>query len=512
MTVVNERLKGYFKAGYSGLYLMSYEEVRVESELHETAKSIDFGLYVWTITEGLIGPVGSPEPQTWKDGNGLPLGPIELLQKMNQVLPKKSIVLAKDFHLFTNEPNPLIIRACKDCLIEARNSNRVLVVLGCQFKLVTELEKEFTPVEFTLPDRGQIKVVLEEIEQSAGITLNGNTDQIIDAACGMTTTECADAFALAVVESGADKQIAPAVVAREKSNVVKKNGLLEIVDHQSVLKDIGGLDRLTAELWEKRSLFTKAARDYGLQSPRGVLVCGAPGTGKSLTASACGNVFNIPLVRLEAGKLYGSLVGESERNWRTAFATLKAIAPVVAWVDEAEALFVGAKSSGSTDGGTTNRVIKAILQDMSYNSDGIFFFFTANDIDGFPDPLIDRLDVWSVDLPNATERESIWAIHIAKRKRKPDAYSIGTLAKMTDGYSGRQIEQIWLAAMTKAFNDNGREPTNDDITEVASKFVATSVTMAQQIEARRNRLQGRAQPASSPEKVTTKNRSRKLSV
>jgi SpoVK/Ycf46/Vps4 family AAA+-type ATPase len=327
----------------------------------------------------------------------------------------------------------------------------------------------------------------------------------------MTTTEAADAFALAVVESG-KTEIAPAVVAREKSNAVKKNGLLEIIEPKITLKDIGGLENLKRDLYEKRNLFTKAARDYGLPSPRPILVVGQAGTGKSLTATATGSIFGVPLVRLEAGKLFGSLVGQSEQNWRTAFATAKAISPACFWIDEVDGLFAGAESSGATDGGTTTRVIKAILQDMQMNSDGLFFVFTANDIDKLPDPLVDRCDVWSVDLPNHTEREQIIAIHIAKRGRKPDAYSIATLAKVTEGFSGRQIEQVWLAAMVQAFNDGKREPNNDDVTSVAERFIPTSVTMAQQIDARRKRLEGRAQPAGEQAVQVVEKKGRKLSV
>lgn len=499
---IKQRLTNYVRAGYAGLYVSSWEEQRVEAEVAQVAKDCEFHLYTWTLTDSLCGPVGSESPQVFKNEAGEPLGPTELLVKMHS-LPERSIVLAKDFHLFLNEPNPLIIRMVKDSLCKCRGENRRLIVLGCQFKLVTELEKEFTPVEFSLPDKEQLGQVAKDIAESAGIALNGNTDAVKDAASGMTTTEAADAFALAVIESN-KTEINPQVVHREKCNVVKKSGLLEIVDQKVSLDDIGGLEHLKADLFEKRNLFTKAARDYGLPSPRGVLVVGQPGTGKSLTATATGSIFNVPLVRLEAGKLFGSLVGQSEQNWRTAFATAKAIAPVCFWIDEVDGLVSGAKSSGQTDGGTTARVVKAILQDMQFNSDGIFYVFTANDIDGLPDPLIDRLDVWSVDLPNQQEREAIWAIHIAKRNRKPDAYPIPALAKLTDGYSGRQIEQVWLKAMNLAFNDAKREPTEEDVRAAASRFVATSVTMAQQIEARRKRLEGRAQPAGAGEIVQPK--------
>jgi SpoVK/Ycf46/Vps4 family AAA+-type ATPase len=268
------------------------------------------------------------------------------------------------------------------------------------------------------------------------------------------------------------------------------------------------LDLLKADLFSKRNCFTKAAKEYGLPSPRPLLCVGQAGSGKSLTATSAGTVFGVPLLRLEAGQLFGSLVGESEKNWRTAFSTAKAISPAVVWVDEVDGLFSGAESSGKTDGGTTNRVIKAILQDLQFNSDGLFFVFTANDIDNLPDPLIDRCDVWSVELPNLEEREAIWKIHIAKKRtaesniqRKPSKYSCDVFAEKTDGFSGRQIEQAWIKAMTTAFNTKGREASDKDVLEVLKDFVPTSITMKDAIERRRARLKGCAKPASSEVKV-----------
>lgn len=494
---MNIELKNKFLAGYAGVFLVSYEEKRVEAELLEVASAIGYHVYIWTITDSIVGPLGTDKPQVFKNGDE-PYGPVEMLDAIGKVLPAKSIVLAKDYHLFVGEPNPVLVRKMKDCLAEARLQERRLVILGCQFKLCAELEKEFTAIEFALPDRTQLKVVADGIARSAGIALNGHTEELLDAASGLTTIEAEDAFALAAIEAD-KKEITPAVVAREKSNCVKKNGLLELVHSTVTLDQIGGLERLKKVLYDNRNSFTKAARDYGLPSPRPLLVCGQPGTGKSLTATAVGNVFSVPLLRLEAGRLFGSLVGETERNWRTAFSTMKAIAPACVHIDEVDGLFAGGHSSGQTDGGTTARTLKAILQDLQFNAEGLLFVFTANDIDCLPDPLIDRCDVWSVDLPNEVEREAIWKIHIAKRKRNPENYDSRKLAQATDGFTGRQIEQAWLKAMTIGFNDSVREPTTEDAISASSQMVPTSVTMRTQIEARRKRLEGRAQPAGEQE-------------
>lgn len=498
---MKNQIANYIRAGYSGLYIVSHEEQRVAAEISGVIEMLNkgkkkdadekehFDLFVWSITEG-IQKISGDEVEVFKDTED----PFAMLGKFAD-LPEKSILLLRDFHMMLAEPNPVIYRKVKDALALGKATNRVIVVIGCQLKLPVELEKEMTVLEYRLPDREQLLAIAQRIAKENAVKLNGHTDQILDAACGLTTLEAENAFALSIVET---KDIAAEVIAREKSNTVRKNGLLEIVDLKLTLDDIGGLENLKSDLFSMRNLFTKEARDYGLPTPRPLLVVGQPGTGKSLTAQACGTVFNIPLLKLEASRLFGSLVGQTEENWRKVFATAKAVSPCVLWIDEVDGLFSGAKSSGETDGGTTARLTKTILQDLQFNCDGILPIFTANDIDGLPDPLIDRCNVWSVELPTQAEREAIWEIHIAKRKRSPKKFDLSELAAATDGFSGRQIEQVWLKAMTNAFNAK-REPVNADAIKVAKATVPTSTTMAGAIEARRKRLEGRAQPASATE-------------
>ena len=495
---MKEQLINYVKAGFSGLYILTHEETRVEAIMTAVAKSTGYNLWSWSITAGMVSADGKESvPETDN--------PLAMLEKLPDI-GQKSIILLRDFHLLLAEVNPVIFRKLKDQLMAGKIEQRVIVIVGCQLKLPPELEKEITVLEFKLPDRDQLLAILQSIADENEIKLNGHTDAVLDAAAGLTTLEAENAFALSIIES---KDVTPEIIAREKSNTVRKNGLLEIIDDKITLADIGGLEVLKADLTTKRNLFSKEARDYGLPTPRGQLYCGQAGTGKSLCAKASASVFGIPLLRLEASRLFGSLVGETERNWRLVHATAKAIAPCVLWIDEVDGLFSGGESSGKTDGGTTSRTLKAMLQDMQFNSEGIFYAMTANDIDNLPDPLIDRLDVWSVDLPNKTEREAIWKIQIEKYRRKPAKFDLGEIADATEGFSGRQIEQVWIKALTVAFNAK-REPSNKDVVTVAGTFVPTSKLMADVIEKRRKRLANRSMSASAPEPVKTGGR--KLSV
>jgi len=203
---MTNQLTNYIKAGYPGLFIVSHEEQRVEAILKPVAADVQFRLFAWSITGGIV-----------DTSNGASAGaedPLEMLDQFNK-LPEKSILLARDFHMFLADPNPLLFRKLKDSLIAGKNSNRVLIMVGCHCKLPPELEKEVTVIDFALPGRTQLLQVLETIAQSAGHTLNGNTDPILDAASGLTTIEAENAFALSFIEAG---QIQPDIVAREKAN------------------------------------------------------------------------------------------------------------------------------------------------------------------------------------------------------------------------------------------------------------------------------------------------------
>ena len=423
------KLTNYIRAGYPGIYLVSNEESRVEAELKAIAKALKYSLYAWSATEGLT--------DTQDGSSRAAQDPLEAIQAIGE-LPDNSLILLRDLHMFLQDNNPVLVRALKDALTVGKTKGKVLIVLGCRQVLPPELEREFVLMDFSLPDRDTLGTVLDQICQSAKLKppKDDPREQILDAASGLTCAEAENAFALSIVEN---KAVTALNVAQEKAQTVRKNGLLELVEVREGLADIGGLDCLKDWLVKRRDAFSKRAQQYGLPSPKGLLIVGIPGTGKSLTAKATASVFGRPLLKLDAGKLYGSLVGQSEQNLRTVIQTAEAIAPCVLWVDEIEKGLAGSKSSGSTDGGTSARVLGSLLSWLQEKRSPVFVVATANDVTQLPPELLrkGRLDeMFWVDLPNQQERETIWGIQILRYGRKPDQYDIKALATASEGMTG----------------------------------------------------------------------------
>jgi len=498
---MREKLINYIRAGYSGLYIVSHEEARVEAEIKAVARELKYGLYAWTVTTGLVNT---------KDGQHLGAqDPMEAMLTMDEI-PEGSVILLRDFHAFLTDPNPILARALKDELSMAKTQGKVIVILGCKLVLPPELEREITVIEFKLPDKTQQGTVLDSITESAKLKkiAGDERDLILDAATGLTTTEAENAFALSVVKS---KKIDPVIVAREKAQTVKKNGLLEIVEVKEGLDNIGGLDALKDWLLKRKDAFSNRAVNYGLPCPKGLLIIGIPGTGKSLTAKATASVFGRPLLKLDAGRLFAGLVGQSEGNLRSVIQTAEAIAPAVLWIDEIEKGFSGSKSSGSTDGGTSSRVFGSFISWMQDKRAPVFVVATANDVSQLPPELLrkGRFDeMFFVDLPNQNEREAIWRIQIARYGRDPEQFDIPALAKATDGSTGSEIEQAFIDAMYAAFAD-GKEPSDLAVSMVLTEQVPLSKLMAEQIAAIRQWAMGRARLATS---VQEKNKGRKIAA
>ena len=480
----------YVRAGYPGLYLVSAEELRVEAEFKTLPSRLPgYTLHFWSTVDGLV----DVKNRTIVNAND----PLEVLEAVTR-LPEKSLVLLKDYHLHLTDPNPILLRKFKDTLLHAKVKQKTLVVLGCRLCLPAELEHELTVVQLQLPGKTELRAILGGIMESAGIhSLDVEThEQAVEAAAGLTTIEAENAFSLSYAET---KTITPSVIAREKAQAVKKNGLLEIVEVKETLNSIGGLDQLKDWLVRRKDAFSQRAQAYGLPALKGLLIIGLPGTGKSLTAKATAAVFNVPLLKLDAGKLYGGIVGQSEANIRSVINTAEAIAPCCLWIDELEKGFAGSKSSGTTDGGTSAGVFGSFLSWMQEKVKPVFVVATANDVSQLPPEMLrkGRFDeLFFVDLPNDTEREAIWKIVVERRKRDSADFDLRQLSRVSTGLTGAEIEAVFVESMFSAF-ERSKEPTDLDVASALNGFVPLSRLMAEQIEGLRKWSSGRARPATS---------------
>lgn len=486
----------YIQAGYSGLYIISPEELRIEAEFKTIAAELKYTLVFWSVVDGMI-DTKSGSVTSAND-------PLEALQAI-EGLKEKTIILLRDFHLFLADPNPILIRKFKDVLQTSKTKNITVIVLGCRLCLPPELERELTVIETALPDQKQLGTVLSGIIESASLKQmdEESREQILRAASGLTTMEAENAFALSFVQT---KNIDPVIVAKEKAQTIKKNGLLEIVSRTESLESIGGLDLLKDWLLKRKEAFSKRATEYGLPIPKGLLIVGIPGTGKSLTAKATATVFGVPLLKLDAGRIFAGLVGQSESNLRSVIQTAEAIAPCVLWIDEIEKAFSGSKSSGSSDGGTSARVFGSFISWMQEKEKPLFIVATANDVSQLPPEMLrkGRFDeLFFVDLPNESERRDIWKIQISNYGRDPKDFDIVQLARITEGLTGSEIQSVFFDAMFEAFGEDG-EPTDLHLAGVLNSFVPLSKLMAEQIDGLRKWSKGRCRSATSQQQPESK--------
>jgi hypothetical protein len=478
----------YARAGYAGLFLCTPEEARAEALLRETAAALGRPLHAWSATGGFV-DTSTGSVRDCPD----PLAALDLIETLGE----EGLVVLRDFGPFLEDRDPVLVRKLRDALASAKTAGRLLVLLGHWRPLPPELEREITRLDLPLPGPESLGEVLDGILASSGIPAPdpAGREAALAAASGLTTMEAENAFALSLVETGV---ISPPVIAREKAGAFKRGGILEVVVPTETLASVGGLDALKDWLLQRGAAFTRRARDYGLPVPKGMLVLGVPGTGKSLTAKATAAAFGLPLLKLDAGRIFGSLVGQSEANLRTAIQTAEAVAPCVLWIDELEKAFGGAGSSGgSTDGGTSSRVFGTMLNWLQDKTAPVFVVATANDASRLPPELLRKGrwdECWFVDLPDTRERAAIWEIVVAKYGRDPSVIEIGALARASDRHTGAEIEAAYVEAMHRAFTED-REPTELDLGEVLATSVPLATTMAEPIERLRQWASGRARSA-----------------
>jgi ATP-dependent 26S proteasome regulatory subunit len=486
------------RAKYPILYIVSWEERRVEEAVQKVCTDLKRSLYTWTVTGGVKPPI--PRATVVSSRTGIP-GEIEVLAQILEAT-ENGVFLLKDFHPYLKDYR--VVRLLRDTAAKMRGRAQTLIILAPSLVLPQDLEKDITVVEFPLPSEAEISetldCVIETVKGNKSVDLEltpALRERVVKSAQGLTQDEIESVLARSLVEK---KRFDLDAILGEKKQIIRKSGLLEYYAPDSGIADVGGLDLLKEWLDKRTKTFTDEAREFGIPSPKGILLLGVQGCGKSLVAKAVANHWNLPLLKLDVGRIFGSLVGQSEENIRKAISTAESVSPCVLWADELEKGFAGAGSAGVSDSGTTARVFATFLTWMSEKTKPVFMIATANDITALPPEMLrkGRFDeIFFVDLPNEQEREQVFNIHLAKRKRDVKSFGIKALAKATEGFSGAEIEQVVVGALYIAF-DAGRDLQQKDLLNEAKQVVPLSVMMREEIDELRTWAELRARPATKP--------------
>jgi ATP-dependent 26S proteasome regulatory subunit len=506
---MSNKLKTYLKSGYAALFAVTYEEERITKSIAQTCQELGVAVYTWTPTVGITEPDGITIIEKFNEKKTS--DPMTALfafvavragkkgELVGAVIPNKAVLVLKDMHIYLKKGDPVMTRLVKDAIAVGRTTNRAIIVMGCQLTLPPELEKEFTVLDFPLPSRPELLEVAQELSGSKGVAMNGDTDEILDAGVGLTTTEFADAVAASLTEHN---QIVPAFVAELKAQTIKKTGILEIIKPGVTFDNLGGLHELKGWISKRRHAFGKKAQEYGLPVPKGVVLFGVQGAGKSFATRAIASELNVPLVRLDTGRLFGGLVGQSESNVRSVIAQVEAFGRCVLQIDEIDKGFAGMVGGHDGDSGTTRRVIGAFLTWMAEKTSPVFIVATANDLTKLPPELL-RKGRWDemffLDLPTHSERVEIWNVQIKRQGRKPGGFDVEALAGATDKWTGAEIEALFSEGLFAAF-DQGKEPDTELLVELSKNTMPLSKTMAEQLAGLRNWADGRCRMASTHEK------------
>jgi ATP-dependent 26S proteasome regulatory subunit len=501
-----DEIEVLIRARYPILYLVTWEEERAEEKLVAIARKMGKKAFSWSVNRGVTEP--GANLQSKKKTSSETADPLAALNEVVEML-EPSLFIFKDFHPYLADP--AIVRRLRELSSYLKSSHKTLVLLSPKLTMPCELEKDIAVVDFPLPSYQDLEGLLDQVVTQVGarpdiaVEMDGSIrEAVIKAALGLTFKEAENVLARTLVTRGKLDAGAVEVVLTEKKQLIRKSGILEYYDHSEGIEGVGGMENLKDWLSKRSASFSERARQFGLPSPRGVLLLGVQGCGKSLCAKSISAMWRQPLLRLDMGAIFSSLVGSSEENLRRAIRTAESIAPAVLWVDEIEKAFSGTQSSNQSDAGTTSRVFGTFLTWLQEKKKPVFVVATANNISQLPPELLrkGRLDeIFFVDLPSATERAQIFRIHLSKKGRDVQAFDLLPLVQVSEGFSGSEIEQAVISALHDAFFEE-RELEQRDLVKALSETVPLSRTMSEPIAAMRQWAGERARPAAAPEAVT----------
>jgi len=485
------------RAAYPLIYIVTYEEKRVEACIKDAATERNRQFFTWSCIDGMVRNNTSNE--STKD----PLAALDYVSGFRE----PAVFAFMDIHPFMDDP--MIVRKLRELADTLKPQSKTLIIVSPILKLPFELEKQVTVIDWSLPDKDDISRLLDDVieKMKPRLKINLSSEEregTIKSSMGLTLDEIDNVFARSLVKH---RNILQEEIVSEKEQIIRKSGILEFFPVSESFTDVGGMDNLKRWLTKRGHAFSDKAREFGLPQPKGILLLGVQGCGKSLICKASASLWKMPLLRFDVGKVFSGIVGSSEENIRKAIKTAEAISPCILWIDELEKGLSGIQSSSFSDAGTTARVFGTFLTWQQEKSVPVFTVATCNSVENLPPELLrkGRFDeIFFVDLPSDAERREIFSIHISKRNRDANAFDLDTLSKVSSGFSGAEIEQAVISGMFDAF-DESTELQTEHILKAIYGTVPLSVTMKEGIEHLRKWASTRAIPASESVAVTNEN-------
>ncbi|MEC4983118.1 MAG: AAA family ATPase [Oscillatoria sp. PMC 1068.18] len=493
---MQEELGILVQAQYPLIYLVTSEEERAEQAVAKIAqmRTSHRHVYIWTVTHGIV-EYGQPRNVT-QHNTVSPEAAIEWVVRQRE----PGIYIFKDLHPYIDSPGTT--RWLRDAIASFKGTEKIIILMSPLQQIPIELEKEVVVLDFPLPNMAELDRVLSQ-QLEKGKNRRPTTEvreKLLKAALGLTRDEAEKVYRKAQVQAKRLTEEEVEVILSEKKQLIRRNGILEYIEEDETIDSIGGLEELKRWLRQRSNAFTERARAYGLPQPKGMLILGVPGCGKSLIAKTTSRLWGLPLLRLDMGRVYdGSMVGRSEANLRNALKTAESISPAILFIDELDKSFSGSTGSADSDGGTSSRIFGSFLTWMQEKTSPVFVMATANRVERLPGEFLrkGRFDeIFFVDLPTTEERIEIFKIHLRKRREDIARFDIDQLAKVSEGFSGAEIEQALIAAMYEAFAQD-REFTQLDIIAAIKATLPLSRTMTEQVTALRDWARQRARPAAA---------------
>lgn len=484
-------LKVLLASRYPLIMAECHDEVRFMALLRRAADASGIPVWTWTITQGLR-----------RDGMD---GPTFATVEASKALQFISNLTEPGVFVFNDVQHALedaiVVRSVKEVAQKA-TPGITLVLAVADLKIPPELGGLALPWKLQPPTREEVQEIVDRnlkdlAERRIPVTLSDTElQEIVDACLGLSAAEAGQLIQEAAFDDGKVDAADVEYVRKAKAEILGQGGVLELVETTAgSLDQVGGLDKLKEWLRVRGEAFEPAAKDFGLDPPRGVLLTGVPGCGKSLVARTLARTWSMPLLLLDPARLYGPYVGESEQRLRDSLSTVEAMAPAVLWIDEIEK---GLAAGSEADSGVSQRLRGTFLRWMQDRPQGVFLVATSNDVMSLPSEFLRRGrfdEIFFVDLPNEVERERIFELHIARRKRDPAKFDLAQLAGASDGFSGAEIEATVVGALYRAFGTQADVTTEQILAEIEGT-VPLSVTRAEDIQELRTWAQGRTVPAS----------------